>query len=173
MSAAMLLMKAAMEVSMSGAIKAWRLAAKLAGAASLEGKPLGCNRRQQKRERIRNERWTPALSVSQGPPMGSRNLDRVPIREWRRKVETVADMLRERWDVVSKCQACGLMMQTNLRLVARVSGPETSLWNRKEPCRRLGCAGHVEFLARVPGRRDYQPLAAPWPDGKPPIDEAR
>jgi hypothetical protein len=43
--------------------------------------------------------------------MGMRNLDRIPIREWRSKVETVAYMLRERRGVVSKCQACGLIMQ--------------------------------------------------------------
>ena len=72
------------------------------------------------------------------------------------------------WDVISKCHACGLMMAVNLRLVARVSGPVTSLWNRKEPCRRIGCGGFVDFLARVPPRGDYQQLVAPWPEGKSP-----
>jgi hypothetical protein len=91
--------------------------------------------------------------------MGSRNPDRVPISVWRARVETVADMQRERWQVISQCGACRLKMDVNLSTIARLRGPETSLWDRKAPCRRIGCHGEVSFLARVPGRFDYQPLA--------------
>jgi len=96
--------------------------------------------------------------------MGMRNPDRIPIAMWRSKIETVTDMRAAGWDVVSKCHRCGLMMAVNLRLVG--SGAKTSLWNRKEPCRRIGCGGFVDFLARVPPRGDCQQLTAPWPDDR-------
>jgi hypothetical protein len=86
---------------------------------------------------------------------------------WRSKVETVADMLRERWDVITSCQKCGLAMVADLALIARESGPTTSLWNRSSPCRRIGCTGSVVFMARAPGKTYHEPLSAPWPEGKP------
>jgi hypothetical protein len=78
--------------------------------------------------------------------MGSRNPDRVPITMRRSRCETVAGMIGEHWDVISKCSTCGLIMQVDLALVARVKGAKTSLWGRKQRCRRLGCAGFVDFL---------------------------
>ena len=39
--------------------------------------------------------------------MGSRNLDRISMTEWRGKCETVADMMRAGWrQVVARCEAC-------------------------------------------------------------------
>jgi hypothetical protein len=84
----------------------------------------------------------------------------------RQRCETVAEMLRDRWEVISHCEHCGLIMTVNLRLVARVSGPSTSLWNRKIRCRRLGCTGFVGFQAKAPGMDCFDALAAPWPGGK-------
>jgi hypothetical protein len=105
--------------------------------------------------------------------MGHRNPDRIPL-SWRRTTcETVADMARARWDVISKCQACGLTMQVQLRTIAVVSGPSTSLWNRRAPCRRLLCRGQVEFWAKAPGMASHETLTAEWPDGKPPIGVGR
>jgi hypothetical protein len=101
--------------------------------------------------------------------MGMRNLDRIPMAEWRRKIETVADMDAARWEVISQCGACRLMMVVNLITIARLSGAETSLWNRKERCRRIGCNGVVRFLAKVPGTRAHRPLEADWPQGKAPM----
>jgi len=100
--------------------------------------------------------------------MGSRNLDRIPIRMWRSKVETVADMLAEKWEIITSCQKCGLAMVADLALIARESGPATSLWNRSSPCRRIGCTGAVVFMAKAPGKTFHEALSAPWPDGKPP-----
>ncbi len=97
--------------------------------------------------------------------MGHRNPDRVPLAMRRARCESVADMIRERWEVISKCQACGLVMQVDLALIARVRGGETSPWNRRQRCRRLGCNGHVEFMAKAPGMTIHEPLAAEWPDG--------
>ena len=94
--------------------------------------------------------------------MGRRNVDRVPISFYRASVATVADMQRERWDVISKCTMCGPMMPVDLDLdlVAWRSGAKTILWNRKARCRRIGCGGFVEFQAKQPGGGYYQALRA-------------
>jgi len=70
-------------------------------------------------------------------------------------------MARDRWDVISICEKCGLVMRVNLGLIVRVSGPATSLWNRKARCRRVGCTGFVVFQARAPGMAMHEPLTAP------------
>jgi hypothetical protein len=96
--------------------------------------------------------------------MGSINRDRVPMGHRRRRSETVADIIiRDRWEVISWCQVCGLSMVLDLALVARISGPQTSLWNRKARCRRIACPGFVEFNGKAPEMSGYKPLAAPNP----------
>jgi hypothetical protein len=92
--------------------------------------------------------------------MGSRNRDRIPLAYRRSKCETVADMRQQGWDVLSRCDACGLIMRVDLALIERVSGPETSLWNHRARCRRVGCTGHVDFLARAPGMGWHDVLRA-------------
>ena len=92
--------------------------------------------------------------------MGAKNLDRIPASAWRVKYPTVAELARDGIDVISSCSSCGLNMAVDLILVARVSGPSTSLWNRKAPCRRIGCSGFVEFRAKFRGTHIYQALAA-------------
>lgn len=94
--------------------------------------------------------------------MGSRNPDRIPFHQRRARCETVADMDAQGWDVISKCLTCGLMMQVDLKLIAKVSGPRTTLWNRRQGCRRLGCIGMVQFLARIPSlNSSHYPLETP------------
>lgn len=90
--------------------------------------------------------------------MGKRNADRIPLIERKHLGETVADMHRERWDVLSRCRTCGLMMSVDLTLIIRVSGPKTTLWNRVSHCRRIGCNGQVEFQAKAPGMAFFQEL---------------
>jgi hypothetical protein len=92
--------------------------------------------------------------------LGAKNLDRIPASEWRRRFDTVDDFARGKIEVISSCQKCALQMAVNLGLVARISGPRTSLWNRKERCRRIGCAGFVEFQAKFPGKNYYETLSA-------------
>ena len=92
--------------------------------------------------------------------MGSRNPDRVSIQVRRAKCETVEAMRREGWDVLAKCDLCGLLLRVDLALVIRVAGPRTSLWNRKARCRRVGCLGWVEFQARAPGMAWHEALRA-------------
>jgi hypothetical protein len=92
--------------------------------------------------------------------MGSKNLDRLPVAAWRMKYPTVAELARDRVDVISSCASCGLNMAVDLALVVRVSGASTSLWNRKAPCRRIGCSGFIEFRAKFRGTHIYQALAA-------------
>jgi hypothetical protein len=81
--------------------------------------------------------------------------------------ETVSQMIKQGWDVISRCDHCGLMMQVNLRVVAVVRGGDFSLWNKKTRCRRIGCQGWTSFQARAPGMHYHQELAAPWPVGRP------
>jgi hypothetical protein len=92
--------------------------------------------------------------------LGRKNIDRVHISHFRHRVATVADMQARRWDVISRCRVCGLMMTVDLPLIAKHSGPKTILWNRLARCKRIGCQGHVEFQARFPGRGVYATLAA-------------
>ncbi len=93
-----------------------------------------------------------------------RNLDRVPIHRRRREAETVAQMRDQHWDVISKCQACGLVMKVDLAAVAKAASPKLSLWNRHPRCRRMFCHGRVDFQARAPGMDGHQLLDAEWPD---------
>jgi hypothetical protein len=92
--------------------------------------------------------------------MGSRNRDRIPLVYRRSKCETVTDMRRAGWDVLSRCDACGLVMRVDLALIETVSGPATSLWNYRARCRRVGCTGRVDFLARAPGMGWHEVLRA-------------
>ena len=99
--------------------------------------------------------------------MGAKNLDRIPAAAWRQRIETVADFIRDHIEVITDCPRCGLQMVVNLPMVARVSGPETSLWNRKPRCRKLGCGGRATLKAKLPGKGYYEALEAPWPSDKP------
>ena len=90
--------------------------------------------------------------------MGHRNPDRVPLSYRRARCETVSAMRRDGWDVLSQCPVCGLVMTVDLALMIRVSGPAVSLWNRRAKCRRLGCAGKVQFLAKAPGMPSHERL---------------
>lgn len=93
--------------------------------------------------------------------MGHKNADRVPLAFRRTRCPTIGDMQRERWDVISSCQTCGLVMRVDLSAMIRLRGPSVSLWNRKARCRRVGCGGYVEFQAKAPGMSIHEPLAAP------------
>jgi hypothetical protein len=91
--------------------------------------------------------------------MGQRNPDRVSIRQRYARARDVAEMAKAGWDVISVCRQCGLQMQVDLKLIAYVSGPRTSLWNRYARCRRLLCGGVVEFHAKAPGMAWHERLA--------------
>jgi hypothetical protein len=69
-------------------------------------------------------------------------------------------MAKAGWDVLTKCAHCELAMRTDLALIARISGPNASLWNRRARCRRMLCPGFVEFYARAPGMSGHEPLRA-------------
>ena len=99
--------------------------------------------------------------------MGAPNLDRVPIQVRRRKCETVSQMIEQGWDVVSACRKCGLKILVDLPLVLQVSG-DISLWNRTWHCKRLGCIGFVDFLAKAPGMAWFERLSGP--DTSPPVE---
>ena len=96
--------------------------------------------------------------------MGSRNLDRIPMADWRAKAETIAEMWREGWrHVWARCETCRAEFHVDLERVLREKGPTTSLWNRKQGCPKDGCPGPVHFMVRLPGLHFYQEMAAPDP----------
>jgi hypothetical protein len=98
--------------------------------------------------------------------LGGPNPDRIPLMHRRGGCETVGQMARQGWDVISRCQDCGLMLRVNLAVIAKVKGPGFSLWNRKARCRRIGCQGWTSFQARAPGMHYHEALDAPWPKGR-------
>ncbi len=98
--------------------------------------------------------------------MGATNIDRLPFRVFRRNAETIADMYANRWSVIARCDTCGLAIDVNLTLVARLKGPQTSLWNRRQPCKRIGCRGWMDFFGKHPERHSHEQLLAPDPDDK-------
>ncbi|MFI4976608.1 MAG: hypothetical protein ACHP84_18895 [Caulobacterales bacterium] len=100
--------------------------------------------------------------------MGSRNLDRIAMWQWRARCETVAAMQRERWRVVAWCEVCRSAFAVDLAKVARLKGPESSLWNRRQPCLRQDCAGQMRFEATIPGLYGRRVLDAPHPATVPP-----
>ena len=53
------------------------------------------------------------------------------------------------------------MTRVDLGVIARISGPNTSLWNRKARCKKVGCVGFVEFQAKAPGMAWHEVLATP------------
>jgi len=90
--------------------------------------------------------------------MGSRNPDRISLRERYPNGATVALMRQNRWEVISHCSRCQLQMTVRLDWIALISGSGTSLWNRKARCRRLLCLGVTEFHAKAPGMAAFEPL---------------
>lgn len=100
----------------------------------------------------------PSRALSLSLAMGHRNPDRVPITYRRAQAQTVAQMIQQRWDVISRCRSCGLVMRVDLKVIAKVRGPRTSLWNRVARCKRIGCNGQVEFQAKAPGMTGHEVL---------------
>ena len=100
--------------------------------------------------------------------MSFRKPERRPPEFWRGRAETVTQMQALHWDVTTECASCRLEMRVDLAVVALAAGPETSLWNRRQPCRRLGCTGFVTFHARPPELLRPIRLEAPWPAGREP-----
>jgi hypothetical protein len=100
--------------------------------------------------------------------VGSRNLDRISMTEWRGKCETVADMMQAGWrHVVARCETCRSDFPVDLAKVARERGPATSLWNRRQARPRPDCPGEVQFAVRIPGLYTYQPMVAADPQTAP------
>lgn len=92
--------------------------------------------------------------------MPRRNPARIPLAARRPVCESVDDMRRLGWDVISRCPTCGLVMRVDLSALATLRGPSFSLWNRKARCRRLGCTGHASFQARAPDMAWHYELRA-------------
>jgi hypothetical protein len=100
--------------------------------------------------------------------MGRTNPDRIPMAARRRFAETVGQMREQGWDVIARCDQCRVLLRVDLRVVIQTRGADFSLWNQKTRCRVVGCTGWVSFLGRPPDLSTHRPLAAPWPDGRPP-----
>ncbi len=96
--------------------------------------------------------------------MGHKNFDRWPPEAWRRSAGTIARMRAAGWTVLAYCSVCNLTISVDLGRVERLRGPDFSLWNRRAPCRRLGCLGKVEFQGKPPQLAQPFPLRAEWVD---------
>lgn len=96
--------------------------------------------------------------------MGSKNQDRWSKEEWRASAETVGRMREEGWVVMSRCNACGLLLNADLNLTIRLKGAGFSLWNKTTPCKKVGCGGVAHFVGNPPGMgRSFQiVLTAEW-----------
>jgi len=90
--------------------------------------------------------------------MGRKNIDRIPITEWRQSCSTVTKMRARGWEVVSRCRSCHLVMDVDLERMALELGPDFCLWDRQPPCRSRRCGGRVVFQARVPGKPLFENL---------------
>ena len=103
--------------------------------------------------------------------MGSRNLDRVPLIDRRRKEgETVGEMLVNRWRVRLFCPACRVTLIVSLEPIIAVKGQGFSLWDRKMRCRNADCRARplAQLQAMAPGMAYFQPLVTP-PPAPPPL----
>ncbi len=94
--------------------------------------------------------------------MGRKHPDRWPAEVWRGTAETVGSMKVQGWSVRSYCRACHLMMEVDLDALVKLRGPGLVLWNRQAKCRRIGCAGVVEFQGRPPDLGHHMRLFAQW-----------
>jgi hypothetical protein len=100
--------------------------------------------------------------------MGARRPDNVPMVIWRGGCETVGQMIARDWRVMSCCLRCHVKQHTDLKVIAKVRGPNASLWNRRPRCKVIGCGGRVQFHAMPPGCTRFRALDADWPNGGPP-----
>jgi len=98
--------------------------------------------------------------------MGSRNLDRIHISEWRDKVRTAADMWAKGWKVQAVCEHCERATVVDLDHLVRLAGPGVSLWDKTSRCKQVldganRCPGRVFFKALAPGAASYAFLGSP------------
>ena len=87
---------------------------------------------------------------------------------WRGGCETVQEMIDDNWVVYSVCHNCRTRQHVNLRLMRQACGAEFSLWNRRPPCKVVGCKGAVVFEGKAPAMSQPRELRAEWPPGKAP-----
>lgn len=95
--------------------------------------------------------------------MGSRNLDRIHISEWRDKVRTAAEMWTAGWKVRAYCEACANEQVVDLEHVVRLGGPGVILWDKTSRCKRIvgpggQCTGRVFFKAMPRGAAGFDYL---------------
>lgn len=92
--------------------------------------------------------------------MGSRNLDRIHISEWRDKIQTAADMWRAGWKVRACCEECGTEQVVDLEHVVKLGGLAVILWDKTSRCKRITgvgaqCQGRVFFKAMPRGAAGF------------------
>jgi hypothetical protein len=75
-------------------------------------------------------------------------------------IETAADMLATRWDVISRCESCSFSTAVDLDQLIWSKGSAIVLWDRREPYPCAGCHGEMRFLGRVPAGGGIQALTA-------------
>ncbi|CAN5855527.1 hypothetical protein BH11PSE1_BH11PSE1_16430 [soil metagenome] len=96
--------------------------------------------------------------------MGSRNLDRRTIHDFRRGGETVGDMYQARWRIRSYCPDCGLTLNVSLVPYIAIRGPTFSLWDKTTRCLNARCrSGRATFYGLARGMTGFHQLRSPDP----------
>lgn len=96
--------------------------------------------------------------------MGSRNLDRRSIHDFRREGQTVGEMYAHGWRVRSYCPACGLTLEVSLVPYIAIKGRDFILWDRSARCLNARCRhGRAGFYGLARGMTGFQALRSPDP----------
>lgn len=77
---------------------------------------------------------------------------------WPRWMESAGAMLRMNALVRSRCSLCGTLLRVELADVVARHGPSSSLIDRLERCRMVGCSGSTFYLASRTYGREWTAL---------------
>ncbi len=89
--------------------------------------------------------------------MSTKQPERIPFQHFHFQFRAVGLMIENGWTVVSRCEV-QLQMSVDLALTVKVKGPDATLCNRGQRCKKVGCSGWVYFLGKHPRRIGFDAL---------------
>ncbi len=90
--------------------------------------------------------------------MSTKKPERIPFQHFHFQSRMVGLMIENGWTVISQCEKCQLQTTVDLDLIVTVKGPQVTLWNRRQRCKKVGCSGWVYFLGKHPRRIGFDRL---------------
>lgn len=72
---------------------------------------------------------------------------------------TLGQMERAGWELVARCNRCGVVLSVDVKVLIRLHGEDAVWWGRRPRCRVLACSGRVEFGARAWRMGSWESLA--------------